>query len=120
MGFSPKPDPDAYANRILVGDCIAELDKLPASSVDLIFADPPYYLQLDGELRRPNNSRVNGVEDEWDKFSSFEAYDTFTQRLAQCLPPGPERNRNHLGDRQLSQYLPGRHRDAGSGLLVPQ
>ena len=78
MGFSPKPDLKAYANKIMVGDCIEELNKLPAKSVDLIFADPPYYLQLDGELRRPNNSKVNGVENDWDKFSSFEAYDAFT------------------------------------------
>jgi modification methylase len=78
MGFSPKPDLKAYANKIMVGDCISELNKLPAKSVDLIFADPPYYLQLDGELRRPNNSKVNGVENDWDKFSSFEAYDAFT------------------------------------------
>ena len=56
-----------------------ELDKLPAGSVDLIFADPPYYLQLEKELRRPNNSRVAGVEDDWDKFSSFESYDAFTK-----------------------------------------
>ena len=68
MGFSPKPDLKAYANKIMVGDCISELNKLPAKSVDLIFADPPYYLQLDGELRRPNNSKVNGGENDWDKF----------------------------------------------------
>ncbi len=78
MGFSPKPGLDAFVNKILVGDCIAELDKLPAKSIDMIFADPPYYLQLDGELRRPNNSKVNGVEDAWDKFSSFTDYDEFT------------------------------------------
>ena len=79
MGFSPKPGLDTFVNKILVGDCIEELDKLPAKSVDLIFADPPYYLQLDGELRRPNNSKVNGVEDEWDKFSGFTDYDEFTR-----------------------------------------
>ena len=79
MGFSPKRDLGAYANKILVGDCVSELEKLPAGSVDLIFADPPYYLQLEKELRRPNNSKVAGVEDDWDKFSSFESYDAFTK-----------------------------------------
>ena len=85
MGFSAKPGLDAFVDKILAGDCIAELGKLPANSVDLIFADPPYYLQLDGELRRPNNSRVAGVEDDWDKFASFADYDEFTRAwLAGC------------------------------------
>jgi modification methylase len=52
---------------------------LPENSVDLIFADPPYNLQLGGDLHRPDNSKVNAVDDEWDKFSSFSAYDKFTQ-----------------------------------------
>jgi modification methylase len=65
-------------NRILVGDCIEELAKLPAQSIDLVFADPPYNLQLSAELLRPNNSRVDGVDDDWDKFGSFAAYDDFT------------------------------------------
>jgi modification methylase len=66
-------------NRILVGDCIAEMAKLPAESVDLIFADPPYNLQLQGDLKRPDDSRVDAVDDDWDKFSSFVAYDDFTR-----------------------------------------
>src|SRR5438874_3380453 len=66
-------------NRVLVGDCIAEMAKLPAESVDLIFADPPYNLQLQGDLKRPDDSRVDAVDDEWDKFSSFSAYDDFTR-----------------------------------------
>src|SRR5215831_12655855 len=66
-------------NRILVGDCIAELAKLPAESVDLVFADPPYNLQLQGDLKRPDDSRVDAVDDDWDKFSSFSAYDDFTR-----------------------------------------
>ncbi|MDX1581139.1 MAG: DNA methyltransferase, partial [Alphaproteobacteria bacterium] len=53
--------------------------KLPDASVDLVFADPPYNLQLKGELYRPNNSRVDGVDDEWDRFESFAAYDRFTR-----------------------------------------
>jgi modification methylase len=64
---------------ILVGDSIELLRGLPADSVDLIFADPPYNLQLGGELYRPNNTRVDGVDDGWDKFDSFAAYDAFTR-----------------------------------------
>ncbi len=72
-------------NRVLVGDCIDELRKLPSESVDLVFADPPYNLQLASELLRPNNTRVDGVDDEWDKFSSFAAYDQFCRAwLAEC------------------------------------
>src|SRR5438132_10234724 len=66
-------------NRVLVGDCIAEMAKLPASSVDLVFADPPYNLQLQGDLKRPDDSRVDAVDADWDKFSSFAAYDDFTR-----------------------------------------
>ncbi|MDD9913876.1 MAG: site-specific DNA-methyltransferase [Rhodospirillaceae bacterium] len=62
-----------------MGDCIEILDSLPAESVDVIFADPPYNLQLSGDLHRPNNSRVDGVEEQWDRFDSFAAYDRFTQ-----------------------------------------
>ncbi|MGA2891710.1 MAG: site-specific DNA-methyltransferase [Xanthobacteraceae bacterium] len=65
--------------RILVGDCVAEMTKLPAQSVDLVFADPPYNLQLAGDLKRPDDSPVDAVDDDWDKFSSFEAYDDFTR-----------------------------------------
>lgn len=66
-------------NKILIGDCITELAKLPANSVDLVFADPPYNLQLGGDLLRPNNSSVDGVHQDWDQFSSFTAYDNFTR-----------------------------------------
>ncbi len=65
--------------RIVVGDCVAEMAKLPAASVDLVFADPPYNLQLQGDLKRPDDSRVDAVDDDWDKFSSFAAYDDFTR-----------------------------------------
>ncbi len=64
---------------IIVGDCVAEMARLPAASVDLIFADPPYNLQLQGDLKRPDNSKVAAVDDDWDKFSSFSAYDDFTR-----------------------------------------
>jgi modification methylase len=71
--------------RILVGDCVAEMTKLPAQSVDLVFADPPYNLQLQGDLKRPDDSRVDAVDDDWDKFASFSAYDDFTRAwIAAC------------------------------------
>jgi modification methylase len=63
----------------VVGDCIAEMAKLPAASVDLIFADPPYNLQLRNQLKRPDDSRVDAVDAEWDRFASFAAYDDFTR-----------------------------------------
>jgi modification methylase len=73
------------AESIIQGDCLAELKKLPDRSVDLVFADPPYNLQLGGELLRPDNSRVDAVDDDWDRFDSFEAYDAFTKAwLAEC------------------------------------
>jgi modification methylase len=66
-------------DKVIVGDCIDEMERLPAESVDLVFADPPYNLQLSGDLHRPNNTRVDGVDDAWDKFSDFAAYDRFTR-----------------------------------------
>ena len=65
-------------NTILNGDCIEMMNSLPAESIDLIFADPPYNLQLRGDLNRPDNSKVDAVDDHWDQFSSFAAYDKFT------------------------------------------
>src|SRR5579871_1720353 len=67
------------STRILIGDCVAQMADLPAGSVDLVFADPPYNLQLKGDLKRPDDSRVDAVDDEWDKFASFSAYDDFTR-----------------------------------------
>src|SRR4051794_497087 len=69
----------AIGARVVVGDCVAEMAKLPAGSVDLVFADPPYNLQLQGDLKRPDDSRVDAVDDHWDKFSSFAVYDDFTR-----------------------------------------
>ena len=72
-------------NRIIQGDCVEVLKSLPDESVDLIFADPPYNLQLKNELKRPDNSKVNAVNDDWDKFSSFKNYDIFTENwLVEC------------------------------------
>src|SRR5579883_2819101 len=67
------------SSRIIVGDCVAEMSKLPSACVDLVFADPPYNLQLKGDLKRPDESHVDAVNDDWDKFSSFAAYDDFTR-----------------------------------------
>ena len=67
------------ADRILTGDCIENLAGLPEASVDLVFADPPYNLQLGGELKRPDESRVDGVVEAWDKFDDLAAYDRFTR-----------------------------------------
>src|SRR4030088_3500467 len=67
------------SHRILVGDCVAAMSKLAADRVDLVFVDPPYNLQLRGDLKRPDDSRVDAVDDDWDKFASFAAYDDFTR-----------------------------------------
>src|SRR6202045_113411 len=65
-------------NRVLEGDCVEILKRLPSACGDLVFADPPYNLQLRRELRRPDNSKVDAVDDEWDQFTSFESYDRFS------------------------------------------
>ncbi len=67
-------------DQIIVGDCIEAMNRLPERCVDLVFADPPYNLQLRQELYRPNMTRVDAVDDAWDRFESFEAYDAFTAR----------------------------------------
>ena len=66
-------------NEILLGDCVEALNRLPEACVDLIFADPPYNLQLEGALSRPDQSVVDAVDDEWDKFADFATYDKFTR-----------------------------------------
>ncbi len=76
---APVPDVDVPLNAILKGDCIAHMRALPDASVDMIFADPPYNLQLGGDLLRPDGSQVDAVDDDWDKFDSFAAYDRFTK-----------------------------------------
>ena len=69
----------AFKNKILQGNCIELMKTLPDNSVDLVFADPPYNLQLGGDLHRPDNSKVNAVDDAWDKFKNFKHYDRFTR-----------------------------------------
>ncbi len=67
-------------DEILIGDCVEAMNRLPASCVDLVFADPPYNLQLEGALSRPDQSLVDAVDDDWDKFANFAEYDAFTKR----------------------------------------
>jgi len=76
---APRGVSSTASHRIVVGDCVAEMAKLPAGSVDLVFADPPYNLQLASDLKRPDDSHVDAVTDDWDKFASFQAYDDFTR-----------------------------------------
>ncbi len=74
-----------WLDRVITGDCVDVLEQLPEASVDLIFADPPYNLQLQNTLIRPDRSLVDAVDDEWDQFESFAAYDQFTRRwLSAC------------------------------------
>ncbi len=66
-------------NQILQGDSLSVLKTLPDECVDVVFADPPYFMQLGGDLLRPDSSKVDAVTDDWDKFENFEAYDQFTK-----------------------------------------
>ena len=78
-GHFEHPPSAPQSARIIVGDCVAEMAKLPADCVDLVFADPPYNLQLQRDLKRPDDSKVDAVDDDWDQFASFAAYDEFTR-----------------------------------------
>lgn len=72
-------------NKILKWDCIDNLKKIPSESIDLIFADPPYFMQTEGELLRTNGQKFSGVEDDWDKFKDFDEYDSFCKEwLSEC------------------------------------
>ena len=66
-------------DQVIEGDCVERMKALPEGCADLVFADPPYNMQLRGELRRPDQSKVDAVDDHWDQFSSFESYDRFTR-----------------------------------------
>ena len=74
-----KAAPDLPLGRILHDDCVAAMARLPDASIDMIFADPPYNLQLGGDLFRPEGGRVDAVDDDWDKFATFSDYDSFTR-----------------------------------------
>jgi modification methylase len=75
----PQPQKANWLDTIMKGDCVAAMDRLPEKSVDLVFADPPYNLQLNGDLHRPDQSKVDAVDDAWDQFDSFAAYDAFSR-----------------------------------------
>ncbi|MGB3710735.1 MAG: site-specific DNA-methyltransferase [Erythrobacter sp.] len=72
-------EPELPLGRILPGDCVEAMLRLPDNSIDCVFADPPYNLQLGGDLDRPDGSRVDAVDDDWDRFDSFRTYDEFTR-----------------------------------------
>jgi modification methylase len=76
---SKAPAPKLPLNEIIRGDCVAAMSRLPDGCVDMIFADPPYNLQLGGDLFRPEGGRVDAVDDDWDKFATFADYDAFTR-----------------------------------------
>ena len=85
MGVATRPDIRPLLNKIMAGDCIKSLQKIPTGTIDVVFADPPYNLQLSGDLTRPDQSKVDGVDNEWDKFDTFAAYDRFTRDwMAEC------------------------------------
>ena len=74
-----------FINKILNGNSLEVLKKIPDKTFDLIFSDPPYNLQIGEKLKRPDNSKVNGVDDSWDQFKSFEHYDNFCKAwLTEC------------------------------------
>jgi DNA modification methylase len=105
---------DNSFDRVIEGDCVATMRSLPAGCADLVFADPPYNLQLEGELRRPDNSRVDAVDDGWDQFASFEDYDRFTHdwlsAARHVLNAGPgflDHERRGVAQDQSHAELPG-------------
>ena len=78
-------DLEGRLNTVIAGDCIANLALIPDKSIDLIFADPPYWMQTEGELLRTNGKRFDGVEDNWDKFNTYKEYDEFSEKwLGEC------------------------------------
>jgi len=79
-----RPHPELPLDRVIQGDCLEVMDSLPEKSVDLVFADPPYNLQLQGQLWRPNHTLVDAVDDAWDQFASFADYDSFTRAWLQA------------------------------------
>ena len=80
-----KLDKNQIKNKIFQGNSIEILKSIPDETFDVVFADPPYNLQLDKELQRPDNSKVSAVNDKWDQFKNFQTYDDFsTQWLNEC------------------------------------
>lgn len=77
--MSKKQDITGIVNTIIAGDCLNSLSAIPDNSIDLIFADPPYWMQTEGELLRTNGKKFAGVEDKWDKFNTYKEYDEFNE-----------------------------------------
>ena len=74
-----------FINRIVNANSIEIIKKIPSKTFDLVFADPPYNLQIGNKLKRPDDSKVNGVNDKWDQFKSFGDYDSFCKKwLGEC------------------------------------
>ena len=117
---APPRRPPPPRDVILVGDCVAEMERLPEACVDLVFADPPYNLQLEGALSRPDQSLVDAVDDDWDKFADFADLRRLHPRLARRRAPGDEARRDDRRHRLLPQHLPRRRDPAGPRLLDPQ
>ena len=111
---------DLPLDAILAGDCVEVMRALPEASVDLIFADPPYNLQLKGELHRPDNSPRRRRRRQLGPLRLLRRLRRLLPRLARRRPAAPEARRRDLGDRLLPQRLPPRHRAAGRRLLAAQ
>ena len=94
MGIATRPDIRPLHNSVLIGDCLKELKRIPSASVDLVFADPPYNLQLAHKLHRPDQSLVDAVDEPWDKFASFAEAESFTlpNQMPRTTTPSPSRN----------------------------
>ena len=100
--------------RSLVGDCVAQLSTLPAECVDLVFADPPYNLQLLGDLKRPDDSRVDGVTDDWDKFTVEEKvalFDGYVAYFGRYEYDAARSVVTHLPEADLSRLYIGRREE---------
>lgn len=104
-------------NTIINDDCIKIMNQMEENSVDLIFADPPYNLQLGDALTRPDNTNVSGVYEEWDSFESLAAYDKYTREWMTAARRILKDDGAHLGYRFLPQYFPGRLYSSGFGIL---
>ena len=88
-----------FENKIVNENSLAELKKIPDKSFNLIFADPPYNLQIGEKLKRPDDSKVNGVNDNWDQFKNFKHYDSFCETwLSECKRILKDNGTIHYGD----------------------
>ena len=92
-----------FLNKIVNGDSLEIFKTIPDKTFDLVFVDPPYNLQIGKKLKRPDNSRVNGVHDKWDRFKNFNEYDNFCQKWFQIIRGVQESTKQH----QSSDSKPG-------------